>query len=219
VRKLDSKYCCQRRRCAIHAALLALRKKKVQSNDRPLIARVDFRVGKVLSVQRHPNATDKWYVEKIDIGEPQPRQLQKKKKKMDISIKIVSGLVEYVKEEEFEGRLVVVFANLKPTKMRQVESQGMLLAASTGDRSVVKLVSPPPGSKVGERLNLSDQDLLQWDADESVKISSKKQDTFWETDIFPHLKTNENGEMSWNGHTFVTTAGTVTAPLTRAQIS
>ncbi|ETO03872.1 methionyl-tRNA synthetase, partial [Reticulomyxa filosa] len=49
-------------------------KKKIQSNDRPLIARVDFRVGKVLSVQRHPNATDKWYVEKIDIGEPQPRQ-------------------------------------------------------------------------------------------------------------------------------------------------
>jgi len=171
-----------------------------------VIAKIDFRVGKVISVERHPNAKDKSYVEKIDIGEAHPRQ-------------IVSGLVKFVKEEELKDQLVVIFANLKPAKMQQVESKGMLLAASNQDKSIVKPLVPPVGSKVGERLQWSGGDILQYEPDDCVKISTKKQDSFWEKDIFPNLKTNENGEMSWNGHTLVTSAGVVTAPLKHAQIS
>lgn len=43
---------------------------------------------------------------------------------------IVSGLVQYVAIEEMQGRNVVVLCNLKPAKMRGVESCGMVLCAS-----------------------------------------------------------------------------------------
>lgn len=43
---------------------------------------------------------------------------------------IVSGLVQYVPIEEMQGRLVLVLCNLKPAKMRGVESCGMVLCAS-----------------------------------------------------------------------------------------
>jgi tRNA-binding EMAP/Myf-like protein len=43
---------------------------------------------------------------------------------------IVSGLVNYVPIEEMQNRMVVVLCNLKPAKMRGVESNGMVLCAS-----------------------------------------------------------------------------------------
>lgn len=68
-----------------------------------------------LSVQ-HPDA-DSLYLEKIDVGEPEPRT-------------VVSGLVAYVPQEDLQDRLVLVLCNLKPQKMRGIESQAMLLCAS-----------------------------------------------------------------------------------------
>lgn len=68
-----------------------------------------------LSVQ-HPDA-DSLYLEKIDVGEPEPRT-------------VVSGLVAYVPQEDLHDRLVLVLCNLKPQKMRGIESQAMLLCAS-----------------------------------------------------------------------------------------
>ena len=43
---------------------------------------------------------------------------------------IVSGLVQFVPENEMQDRLVVVLCNLKPAKMRGIESAGMVLCAS-----------------------------------------------------------------------------------------
>nr|CAH7756022.1 unnamed protein product [Callosobruchus chinensis] len=65
---------------------------------------------------KHPEA-DALYVEKIDLGEEKPRT-------------IVSGLVNFIPIEEMQNRMVVVLCNLKPAKMRGVESQGMVLCAS-----------------------------------------------------------------------------------------
>lgn len=79
-------------------------------------SRLDIRVGKVVSVEKHPDA-DSLYVEKIDVGEPEPRT-------------VVSGLVQFVPKEQLQDRLVVLLCNLKPQKMRGVESQGMVLCAS-----------------------------------------------------------------------------------------
>jgi methionyl-tRNA synthetase len=75
---------------------------------------VDLRVAKIVEVARHPKA-DKLYVETIDLG-TERRQ-------------IVSGLVPYYREEELAGHCIVLVANLKPAKLRGVESNGMLLAA------------------------------------------------------------------------------------------
>lgn len=79
-------------------------------------ARLDIRVGKIVEISRHPDA-DSLYVEKIDVGEEKPRT-------------VVSGLVNFIPIEEMQNRLVVVLCNLKPAKMRGIESQGMVLCAS-----------------------------------------------------------------------------------------
>lgn len=73
-------------------------------------------MGRIVEVDRHPDA-DALYVEKIDVGEPVPRT-------------VVSGLVNYVPIDQMKNRLVVVLCNLKPAKMRGVESAGMVLCAS-----------------------------------------------------------------------------------------
>ena len=50
---------------------------------------------------------------------------------------IVAGVAKYYTPEEMVGRIIVVVANLKPCKIRGIESQGMLLAAKAGDKLVL----------------------------------------------------------------------------------
>jgi methionyl-tRNA synthetase len=82
-------------------------------------AKVDLRVGQVLSAERVPKA-DKLLLMKIDVGEEQPRQ-------------ILAGIAQYYEPEKLIGRKVVIVANLKPRKLRGLESQGMVVAASYGE--------------------------------------------------------------------------------------
>jgi methionyl-tRNA synthetase len=82
-------------------------------------AKVDLRVGQVLSAERIPKA-DKLLLMKIDLGEEQPRQ-------------ILAGIAQYYEPEKLIGRKVVIVANLKPRKLRGLESQGMVVAASYGE--------------------------------------------------------------------------------------
>jgi methionyl-tRNA synthetase len=82
-------------------------------------AKVDLRVGQVLSAERVPKA-DKLLLLKIDLGEEQPRQ-------------VLAGIAQYYEPEKLIGRKVVVVANLKPRKLRGFESQGMVVAASYGE--------------------------------------------------------------------------------------
>ena len=100
-------------------------------------AKLDLRVGRVLEAAAHPNA-DRLLVLKVDIGSEQ-RQL-------------VAGIRGYYEPEQLVGKLIVVLKNLAPRAMRGVESQGMLLAASTEDRAQVIVLSPSadiaPGSKI-----------------------------------------------------------------------
>jgi len=82
-------------------------------------AKVDLRVGQVLSAERVPKA-DKLLLLKIDIGEAEPRQ-------------VLAGIAQYYEPEKLINRKVVVVANLKPRKLRGFESQGMVVAASYGE--------------------------------------------------------------------------------------
>ena len=82
-------------------------------------AKVDLRVGQVLSAERVPKA-DKLLLLKVDVGEEQPRQ-------------ILAGIAQYYEPEKLIGRKVVIVANLKPRKLRGFESQGMVVAASYGE--------------------------------------------------------------------------------------
>jgi len=83
--------------------------------------KVELRVGEIKVAERIPNA-DKLLRFEIDLGEPEHRQ-------------ILAGLAEYYDPETLIGRKVVVVANLKPRKMRGLESQGMICAASLEDNS------------------------------------------------------------------------------------
>jgi methionyl-tRNA synthetase len=100
--------------------------------------KVHMRVARVLEAWDHPNA-DKLIVLKIDLGDEQ-RQ-------------ICAGLRGHYEASELVGRNIVVVANLAPRQMRGVESNGMLLAASTPDHSRVVLLAPDsdvaPGTSVG----------------------------------------------------------------------
>ena len=64
---------------------------------------------------------------------------------------VVSGIAKWYRPEELIGKKVVVVANLKPAKLRGVESNGMILAADAGAEDVKVLFvddSVPSGAKV-----------------------------------------------------------------------
>ncbi|WP_455539821.1 methionine--tRNA ligase [Terrisporobacter sp.] len=89
--------------------------------------KVELRVGKILSCEKHPKA-DRLLVSQVKLG-PETRQ-------------IVSGIAKWYKPEEMVGKDVIVVCNLKPVKLRGVESQGMILAAGNdGDDLIVPVAT------------------------------------------------------------------------------
>ena len=118
----------------------AMRKLKAETEKKPEIAMEDFgkldlRVGKVLSCEKHPKA-DTLLIEKVDLGNGDIRQ-------------IVSGLAGSYTPGQMIGKSIVVIANLKPAVIRGVESQGMLLAGKNGDEiAVVEVNGLEPGTRI-----------------------------------------------------------------------
>lgn len=98
--------------------------------------KLELRTAKVIGCERHPNA-DKLLVLQVDLGAEQ-RQ-------------IVAGIASRYAPEQLIGKTIVVVANLAPAKLRGLESQGMLLAA-TGPDGLPTVLSVdgdmPPGAKV-----------------------------------------------------------------------
>jgi methionyl-tRNA synthetase len=96
---------------------------------------IDLRVVKILSVENHPEA-EALYVLKIDAGEAEART-------------VCAGLRKYFTPEELMGRTAVLVANLKPAKLRGIESHGMLLAADAeqdAEGKTVRLSLVNPGT-------------------------------------------------------------------------
>jgi methionyl-tRNA synthetase len=81
--------------------------------------KVDLRVGLVLTAQPVKNSTKLMHIT-VDIGEPQPRT-------------IVAGIAEAYGPADLVGRKVVIVANLQPRKLKGIESNGMIVAASVND--------------------------------------------------------------------------------------
>jgi len=65
---------------------------------------------------------------------------------------IVSGIAQHYTPEQLVGRQIVIIANLKPAKLMGVESQGMLLAASTEGDGVLALLTPDKPIATGARV-------------------------------------------------------------------
>jgi aminoacyl tRNA synthase complex-interacting multifunctional protein 1 len=174
---------------------------KIDPNT-PEVAKIDIRVGKIVKAWKHPDANS-LYVEHIDIGEEQPRQ-------------VCSGLFNYIPLEEFEGSDVLCIVNLKPADMRGIKSYGMVLAAKSEDGKTVELVKPPAGSLLGERLSLQNEDILKWTPE--LSINSKKKNSAW-AKCAPDFATNDKGEACYKGVPFVTHQGPVSCSLKKVQVS
>ena len=117
-------------------------KKEAKKEDAPVeqisiedFTKVELKVGTIISAEKHPKA-DRLLVEQIDLGE-ETRQ-------------IVSGIAASFSPEDVVGKKVIVVTNLKPVKLRGVESQGMILCASNADDlDIVTIVKDlPNGTKV-----------------------------------------------------------------------
>ena len=100
-------------------------------------AKVELRVAQVLVAERIPKA-DKLLRLEVDLGY-EKRQ-------------ILAGIAQYYEPEKLIGRKVVIVANLAPRKMRGLESNGMVVAASIGDQGAPVLAGFLEDVPVGARL-------------------------------------------------------------------
>jgi len=131
---------------------------------------VDLRAATIVKIERHPKA-DKLYIETLDDGSGAERV-------------IVSGLVPFYKEEELLGKTIILVNNLKPAKLRGIESKGMLLAASRhgeeGKEAVEVLTAPwaKPGTRVHLETTLGETLFDQIDADTFFSIPLEAKDGF-----------------------------------------
>jgi len=98
----------------------------------------DLRVASIVKAEK-VQGTDKLMKLSVDVG-GEPRT-------------IVAGIALHYTEDELEAKKIIIVANLKPAKLRGIESQGMLLAASSSDKKQMRLLTVDAdiasGSKVG----------------------------------------------------------------------
>ena len=130
--------------------------------------KIALKIAKIMKVERHPEA-DKLYIETLDDGCGEERV-------------ILSGLVPYCTPEELLGKSIIIADNLKPRKMRGIESRGMLLAADYTDsegKEHVEVLNCPwaaPGTPVvleGADASAEKSDLIDADTFFSVEITVK----------------------------------------------
>ena len=99
-------------------------------------AKIELRVAKVLEARPHPNA-DKLLLLQVDVGDEQKQ--------------IVAGVRQHYTPEQLVGKNIVIVNNLAPAMLRGETSNGMLLAATSGEKVVLLTVDDAdcvPGAKI-----------------------------------------------------------------------
>eukprot|EP00566_Odontella_aurita_P002789 CAMPEP_0113594862 /NCGR_PEP_ID=MMETSP0015_2-20120614/39323_1 /TAXON_ID=2838 /ORGANISM="Odontella" /LENGTH=924 /DNA_ID=CAMNT_0000501927 /DNA_START=134 /DNA_END=2909 /DNA_ORIENTATION=+ /assembly_acc=CAM_ASM_000160 len=142
--------------------------------------RVALRAATVLTAGPHPDA-ESLIVCTVNCGDDDGE-----------SRTVVAGLAGKVDLDELVGRKVVCATNLKPAKMRGVESTAMFLAASDGndgDTEQVELLDVPDGVPNGELLSFEGKDKSEPDA----MLKSKGALKAWER-VKARLRSNGEGE-------------------------
>jgi len=158
-------------------------------------ALIDLRVGHILKAVNHPDA-DSLYVSTIAMGDPASEDTVEYEGQ--VCRTVCSGLNGLIPLAEMQGRKVVVVCNLKPVKMRGIKSSAMVLAASPkikegevdDHKGPVELVSPPEGSKAGDRVFFEG-----WKGEPEGQLNPKKK--IWET-FQPGFTTNDSLEVAFD---------------------
>jgi methionine--tRNA ligase beta chain len=99
---------------------------------------LEIRVGKIVEAGPHPNS-EHLLALKVDVGEEQPRS-------------VVAGLAEHYKPEELLNQKATFVCNLKPSKLRGVPSEAMILAATSLDGKKVKFCHPSADAQIGAQV-------------------------------------------------------------------
>ncbi|GLT58810.1 hypothetical protein SLA2020_316730 [Shorea laevis] len=168
----------------------------VEKDKEVSVSLLNIQVGLIRKAQKHPSA-DSLLVEEIDIGDAKLRQ-------------VVSGLAKYCSPDELTNRRVVLITNVKPGKLRDVISEGLVLCASNEDHTLVEPLLPPEGAKLGERVSFAGIDGKPEDVLNPKKKQLEK--------ITPHLLTDDKGVATFKGIPFMTSGGPCTSSIPKASI-
>ncbi|CAN0877211.1 Methionine--tRNA ligase, cytoplasmic [Linum grandiflorum] len=160
------------------------------------VSLLNIQVGLIRKAWKHPSA-DSLLVEEIDVGEAKVRQ-------------VVSGLAKYFSPDQLTNRRVALITNVKPGKLRDVMSEGLVLCASNEDHTAVEPLLPPEGSQIGERVTFSGIDGKP----EDVLNPKKKQ----LDKITPNLYTDDKGVATFKGIPFMTSGGPCTSSISKGSI-
>ncbi|XP_076948490.1 tRNA-aminoacylation cofactor ARC1-like isoform X2 [Bidens hawaiensis] len=160
------------------------------------VSLLKIQVGLIRKASKHPSA-DSLLVEEIDVGEGKCRQ-------------VVSGLAKFCSPEELTNRLVALITNVKPGKLRDVVSEGLVLCASNADHTVVEPLIVPEGAKFGEIITFAGHEGKP----EDVLNPKKKQ----LDKITPNLFTDDKGVATFKGVPFMSSAGPCTSTIPNAGI-
>jgi methionine--tRNA ligase beta chain len=99
-------------------------------------SKIELRVAKVLEARPHPNA-DKLLLLSVLVDD-EPKQ-------------IVAGIKQHYTPEQLVGKKIIIVNNLAPVMLRGEASNGMLLAATSGE-NVILLTVDDPDCVVGARI-------------------------------------------------------------------
>jgi len=155
----------------------------------PLIP-LNLCVGRITRIWKHPSK-DRLYCQEVDIGTE--------------TRTIASGLVGLVAEPALLNSLVVVLTNLKPRRMGDFLSQGMLLCASW--EGTVEPLRPPVGAKPGDVVSIAGVQSAPL-----PELPPKK--TYWEQ-ASERMVISPAGEVTYKDQPLQTAAGPVLVPTLR----
>jgi len=150
------------------------------------VSRANIIVGELLTVEKHPDA-DTLFKELVDLGPKYGK------------VTVVSGLANFMRPEDLQGKRAIFLQNLKPMKMRGIESCAMILAGSNSDHTKVEVVFPPQDTPVGERVTVEGH---IGEPDEQFNPKKK----IWEQ-IVPDFSTDEEFCATWKGVRLMTSKG------------
>ncbi|KAK4949013.1 G4 quadruplex nucleic acid binding protein [Elasticomyces elasticus] len=150
--------------------------KNAPAAEKPLSpSLIDLRVAHIIKAVKHPEA-DSLYVSTVDCGDAAGTEHTSEYEGKTVRT-VCSGLNGLIPLEEMQNRKIVAVCNLKPVKMRGIQSAAMVLAASPrlaeGEEDKhagpVELVNPPEGAEAGERVYFEG-----WEGEPEGMLNPKK---------------------------------------------
>ncbi|MCI4387847.1 hypothetical protein PGIGA_G00079050 [Pangasianodon gigas] len=150
----------------------------LERDPRPDVSRLDLRIGRVLAVRNHPDS-ESLYVQEVDVGDSAPRT-------------VVSELANHVPPEQLQDTLAILLCNVRPVKVRGVQSQARVLCAVNQHR--MEALAPPTGAQPGDRVTFQN-----YPGGAERELNPKRR--VWER-LLPDLRIDERGVATYRGVAF-----------------